>query len=227
MLTLQCGRCAFWCVAQHDHEHNHKINLSYVDIWGSHALCRKNYVLRYATWYSCVGNSRPTLRGFLLLSSSGSQSLEYLSLNTKALGSCKMSYCSPKDTAWHFGRLEFLIELTYVRDGVRQTVGLRFTKLLGGVNSVVQTFTVRILPCNDEEVSSWKSNYSAAVSAVLQLYQRYCSCISGTAGVSAVLQLYQRYCSYISSTACCSLNSSKHSLLFTHAHAEEWMQMCI
>jgi hypothetical protein len=123
-----------------------------------------------------------------------------------------MSYCSPKDTAWHFGRLEFFIELPYIWDGVRQTVGLRFTKLLGGVISIVQTFTVRILPCNGEEVPSWNQttvqlyqrycsciNGTVAVSAVLQLYQRYCSCISSIVAVSAVLQLYQRYCSCISS----------------------------
>lgn len=41
MLTIQWGRCAFWCFAKHKHEHNHKINLSMVDIWGSHSAVQE------------------------------------------------------------------------------------------------------------------------------------------------------------------------------------------
>jgi hypothetical protein len=87
-----------------------------------------------------------------------SLSLESLSLNAKALGSFKTSYCSQKDTESHFSRLDISIELTSVCDGVRQNVGLRCTKLVGGVTTVVQTSTVRVLPCNGEEVAAWKPN---------------------------------------------------------------------
>jgi len=138
----------------------------------------------------------------------------------KALGSFKTSYRSQKDTASDFSRLDISIELTSVWDGVRQNFGLRCTKLLGGVTTVVQTFTVRVLPCNGEEVPAWKPNYSATVSAILQLYQQYCRCISGPAAVSEVLQMYQKSCSCISSTACCSLNSFKHLVFFAQARTQ-------
>ena len=75
------------------------------------SLCRnmETYVLRHATPYPCVGNSRPMFWRFLLLSSSGSLFLEALSLNTKTLGSFKTSYCISKNTASHPGRLKFSI----------------------------------------------------------------------------------------------------------------------